>query len=232
VLNEGINGMEIVYPVHVGMRVYFSSYHLWAAEHFVRLAAEVEVVHAGKPRFDIGHRAYVTNSVLSAVAFLEAAINEVFDDVTDNHGYMGALTDECARLLAGLWSGDNGGTVERWPILDKYQVALHCSGREAFSRGSPPYQDAKLLVDLRNELTHARPKTRVSGEMDKLSKALEGRFKPNGLMENSGNPYFPDHCLGVGCANWGVKTARAFADDFFGRMKTKANYQQVNFGSP
>ena len=76
------------------MRAYFSSYHLWAAEHFTRLAKEIEDAHTGSPEFNIAHRAYVTNAILSAVAFLEAAINELFDDVVDQHySYVNPLSN-------------------------------------------------------------------------------------------------------------------------------------------
>jgi hypothetical protein len=164
------------------------------------------------------------------VAFLEAAINELFDDITDRHpGYIDPLSEETGRLLAGLWDEGERQTVERWPVLEKYRVALLCSGSTAFDKGAPPYQDAKLLIDLRNDLTHARPETRNTGDVDKLSKALRPRFQPNRLMQNSANPYFPDHCLGAGCATWAVASARAFADDFFSRLKVQPNYQRATF---
>jgi hypothetical protein len=213
------------------MRTYFSSYHLWAAKHFARLAEQIEASHAGPPRFDISHRAYVTSGVLSAVAFLEAAINELFDDVADRHpGYVDTLTIEAVRLLAGLWDERETRTVERWPVLEKFRVALLCCGSIPFDKGAQPYQDAKLLIDLRNDLTHARPETRNTGDVDRLSAALMKRFQPNHLMDNAANPYFPDHCLGAGCAAWAVDTARGFADDFFSRVKMQPNYQRVAFG--
>jgi hypothetical protein len=37
------------------MRAYFSSYHLWAAEHFTGLAKEIEDAHTGSPEFNIAH---------------------------------------------------------------------------------------------------------------------------------------------------------------------------------
>ncbi len=208
------------------MRAYFSSYHLWGARHFTQLAQDIENQHSGDtPTFNVKLQAYVTNAVLSAVAFLEASINEVYDDVADEHpGYVDPLSPETKRLLAGLWE-----RVERWPILEKYQAALLCSGIEPFEKGKPPYQDAKLLIDLRNQLLHARPKTRATGDVDKLSKSLKPRFKPSRLMENAGNPYFPSHCLGAGCAGWAVVAAQAFADEFFHRFGI---HQRAPFGPP
>jgi len=216
----------------VGMRAYFSSYHLWAAEHFTRFAKEIEDAHTGSPEFNITHRAYVTNAILSAVAFLEAAINELFDDVVDKHpSYVDPLTPECSRLLAGLWIGHEQ-SVERWPILDKYQIALLCSGNSAFDKSAQPYQDVQILIGLRNRLTHSRPKTRVSAdaEQEKLRERMSARFRPNRLMEGAANPYFPDHHLGAGCAGWAVETVRAFAHEFFERLNIQPNYQLVNFG--
>jgi hypothetical protein len=86
------------------MRAYFSSYHLWGAQHFTQLAKDIEDQHSGDtPTFNIKLQAYVTNAVLSATAFLEAAINEIYDDVADDHpGYVDSLSPEAKRLLAGL----------------------------------------------------------------------------------------------------------------------------------
>jgi hypothetical protein len=88
----------------IAMRVYFSMYYLYGAKHFERLAREIEQAHTGESRFDPMHRAYVTNAVLSSVGFLEAAINELFDDVKDGHkGFTKSLSPEHARLLASRW---------------------------------------------------------------------------------------------------------------------------------
>jgi hypothetical protein len=113
----------------ISMRTYFSAHHLWAAQHFARLAQDAESAHTGRPTFDVQHRACVTNAVLSAGAFLEASINEVFDDVADDHPvYVDPLTAECRRLMAGLWDEQ----MERGPVLEKYRVALPCAKSAAF----------------------------------------------------------------------------------------------------
>ena len=67
----------------VSMRGYLSTQHLWSAEHFTRLAAELEAAHTGEARFSIRHRSYVLGAVGEAVAFLEAFINELFQDAQD-----------------------------------------------------------------------------------------------------------------------------------------------------
>ena len=56
----------------------------------------------------------MTGAVFSSVAFLEAAINELFDDVADDHKpYVGPLPEDTKLLLAGLWAFES---VERWAI--------------------------------------------------------------------------------------------------------------------
>ena len=51
----------------------------------MQLATEIEDNNQLEPVFNLEHRIYVINSVLSAVAFLEAAINELFQDAYDEH---------------------------------------------------------------------------------------------------------------------------------------------------
>src|SRR4051794_32934788 len=85
----------------VSLRTYFSGYHLWGAKHFAELARVIEDAHDGSPRFSIRHRAYVTSSILSSVAFLEALVNEFFDDTADGHLiYVESLTDEQRKKVA------------------------------------------------------------------------------------------------------------------------------------
>jgi hypothetical protein len=74
--------MATLFAASVSMRAYFSAYHLWAAKRFAKLADATEDDAEG---FNIGNRAFVTSAVLSAAAFLEAAINEIYDDVVDGY---------------------------------------------------------------------------------------------------------------------------------------------------
>lgn len=65
------------------MRGYMLLQHLWAAEHFARLALEYEAAHTGEPQRWVRHRSYVITAVAESVAFLEAFINELFQDAKD-----------------------------------------------------------------------------------------------------------------------------------------------------
>jgi hypothetical protein len=136
------------------MRSHLSSWYLWGAKHFAYMANEVEDQADAREL----NRAYVTNAVFSSVAFLEAAINEVYGDVVDGYEpYIKALSDETKARLSGLWRAEE--SIEKGRLLHKYQAALECADKSLFDKGVHPYQDAKLLVKLRNKLTHAQPTT-------------------------------------------------------------------------
>jgi hypothetical protein len=128
-------------------RVYFSSYHRWAAGHFVRLAAEIEDAHVGGPKFDIEHRAYVTNAILSSVAFMEAAVNELFKDALDQHQpYIEPLDREVQALLAKMWDWTEGRNKTPFTVLDKYEIALVLARKEPIPTDGQLYENASLLI--------------------------------------------------------------------------------------
>jgi hypothetical protein len=53
-------------------------------------------------------------------------------------------------------------------------------------------------------------------------------YKPEiPLLKGAGNPYFPDHCLGSGCAQWAVTSAKAFADAYFAMLQINPNYARL-----
>jgi hypothetical protein len=208
------------------MRVYYSSYHLWAAQKFAERAAEVERRSLEIPRFDIEQRAYVTGAILSAVAFMEAAINELFQDVADNEeSYISPLDGRSRDLIRAFWELSG----EKTRALEKYQMALTFCGCHQLATGAQPYQDAELVIRLRNELMHYKPETLGGGAQHKLVRRLPNKFPDNPLMLGSANPYFPDKCLGSGCAKWAVQSTKGFADEFFQRIGMCPNYLRAKF---
>ena len=212
------------------MRVYFSSYHLWAAEHFVKLASDIENSPGERPRFDIQHRAYVTSAIFSAVAFLEAAINELCEDVVDGHvSYIAPIDKDARKLITVFWRLTEGRNRSPFSILDKYQIILTSCRKDQFATGAQPYQDADLVIKLRNVLMHYKPQTYGGEVQHKFIKQLAGKFPENPLMAGSSNPYFPDKCLGSGCAGWAIRSTRKLADEFFEKLGITPNYQRVKF---
>jgi hypothetical protein len=220
----------VAYTPTVLMRVYYSSYHLWGAQHFASLAGEIEDAYNGRSTFNIKHRAYVTNSLLSSVAFMEAAVNELYQDAFDEHSsYLSPLSQETRNLLADFWNMTEKENKSTISLLDKYQLALRFCGREPLSKGDSPYQEVESIVKIRNALTHYKPQSLGGDNVHRLEGRLRGKFQENKLMSGSGNPYFPDKVLGRGCADWAVASARTFTDKFFSEIEVVPNYQRVNF---
>jgi hypothetical protein len=199
---------------------------LWSCTHFGQLAKEIEAQKHGVVEFNVSQRAYTVGAILSAVAFAEAAINELFQDVVDDHlSYTEPISDSARAAMAAYWRESQG----RGSILEKYQAGLGLAGCAPFSRASEPFQSFALLIKLRNTLVHFRPETSNASEIQGLEKQLASRFAENPLTSGAGNPYFPDRCLGAACAEWSASAAKAFVDEAVARLGVQPNYQRVRW---
>jgi hypothetical protein len=129
-------------PLGVAMRNYFSTYLLWSAQHCAGQAREIEATHTGESRFDIKHRAYVLTALISAAGFVEAMVNELFQDAHDGHGTTGdgyvAPLSPRTRELMGEWWESSGQGFEN--VLEKYQLLLVFSERPKLDKGEQPFQ--------------------------------------------------------------------------------------------
>jgi hypothetical protein len=220
----GVSAMAVTAAV----RSYLSSQHLWSARHFTRLAADYERDHADDSRISVQHRAYVLSAVGEAVAFLEAFINELYQDAADGTaGAADGLSPGMVRLMAEHWRGTNSG--KSISAVEKYDMARVYAGQLRSDAGRRPHQDVKALIDLRNWSVHYRPRTNSDANPDGLTRHLQGRFADNPLLPVGGGPWFPSYALGSGCAEWAVRSARAFADEFVAVVGCQANYQHITF---
>jgi hypothetical protein len=223
-------------------RVYLSIGHLKNTAHFARLTGEIE----HHVEFSWGtfkpHEANAMGAVLSSVAFLEAAVNELYADAAeDSHpseimrsigeGYAIKMPKRVRDLLAGLWGTERFRVGAR--TLEKYDTALRMAGAARFDRGAQPYQDVALLIQLRNALIHFGPQSHHEGEEEptRFETKLKGKFPLNPLaapINPLGNdpmqPFLPDKCLGYGCAMWALESSVEFTEEFFSRMGLKASH--------
>jgi hypothetical protein len=217
-------------------RTYFSIQHIQAAALFARNAYAIEKNYDGVFSGELfsQHRAYVTASILSSVFFLEAAINELFADTVESNSEIAKkLNQTTIHLMAEMWKLEVPRTAN-YKILKKYQIALVLAQKQIFDLGAPPYQDVNLLVKLRNGLVHYEPEWVKnpasddfgSDDIHTFEKLLNGKFLANPLT-GPGNPFYPDKCLGHGCAEWAVNSSVKFADDFFSRMGLLSPYDHV-----
>lgn len=219
------------------MRTYFSIAHIQAAAVFARDAWRVERQLAGEPLNSENsiQDAFVLGAIFCSVAFLEASINELFADAAS--GIRGSnlqgLGETTISLMRRMWEQGIPRTA-RYPVLQKYDIALEFAGKPTFGHGRPPYQNASFLVTLRNALTHYEPESILAHTSDpspveephRFEKLLKGKFAANALAAPS-DPFWPKQCLGHGCAAWAVASVVAYADAFYERMGIQPTYNHV-----
>ena len=222
---SGAASVAIAGSATISMRPYLSSHYLWAAEHFAALALKVEC-DPSRRGFDLRHRSYVVAAIFQSVAFVEALINELLKDAADNQpGYLAKVEPAILQGLAAYWDTDEGYAK----ILSKYQVALVVARCPPLNSGQQPYQDMALLLELRNLLVHFRPETVSSAAVQKIDKKLRGKFEIDPALKDMGNSFFPDKCLGAGCAAWSANAARTFTAEFCRRLEITPNHQQITW---
>lgn len=223
-------------PVTISYRWSLSPHYLWGARHLATKADEIERRGPNKePAIFIEHRAYVSGAIFSAVAFLEAAINECLKDIVDGqNAYSAAVNNDIRRCIAVFWDLTEGDNQSTFSVLEKYQLVLRCCGQEALKPGEPPYQDANLVIRLRNKLMHYKTATHnVGDEEDGFSRGLAAKFVGNRLLADLENVvFFPDKCLSSSCAKWAVQSVKHLADEFFGRLGVSPYYQLPAYEYP
>jgi hypothetical protein len=169
------------------------------------------------------HRSLAVASILASVAFLEASVNELFASASHDNlelaGGQGQLTAPQRVVLTAA-----AEMIEGNRLLDRFQLALLLLGHGTFEPGRQPYQDAQLLVHLRNELVHYKPQFRAGAgapTSEGWLRGLESKLTSTNPFTGTGNPFFPDRCLGHGCTVWAWNAALRFCDSFFRQIRVK-----------
>ncbi len=182
------------------------------------------------------HEAFILNSVLSSVAFLESAVNELHADAADDTCFY--ADEENEALLKTIGEGwRNERNFNRAPVLFKYQKILAIAGKTPFDDNDEAFANLHHLVEIRNHLLHYKREwvvVRGSGPArehydttaEKFEKTLRRKFAINPLAAQN-QPFFPDKCLGHGCAEWAVVNCLIVTDTFFRRLQLPAPYDGV-----
>jgi hypothetical protein len=188
----------------VTVRVNLAVQHMLAAARFSREVGNLECEHKSQPFGEFWESILhvATACVLTAVASLEAYANELFSDrVKIFPGYS-------QELLHNLWE-----TYEQKPILAKFEFALLLLNKPQLDRGAPPYQNIKVLVDLRNALIHFKPEwENEADEHQKISAKLVRKIEGSPFL--SDRLLFPRRWACHSCTTWAVHSAIAFAKEF------------------
>jgi hypothetical protein len=182
------------------------------------------------------HEAFILNSVLSTVSFLESTINELYADVMDEaYNFPDENHEALLRTIADRWKNDKN--FDRAPVLTRYQKILAIAGKSSFDEGDQAFANVRDIIGIRNYLMHYKRewmiigerRTRGAGEdtaVVKFERNLRKKFATNPLAPKH-YPFFPDQCLGHGCAEWAVVNSLIFTDEFFRRLDLLVPYEGV-----
>lgn len=196
---------EVGQPTLV-QRSAFAVQHLMAAARFSRLCGVVETENAGKRlgAFYDEQIACVSATVMLAVASLESNINEYLEDA---HLFLPELSRGARKEITELLSTA--------AVLQKYTRVLALKGLPPMNEGALPYQDADLLIAVRNEFVHFHPEWHDSQHRHKkLGLRLAGKFALSPFMSEGQAVMFPQRIVSHGCTRWAVNSALAFMDEF------------------
>ncbi len=222
----------------IGLRYYFSGVHLRTARIFGCECRAIECAYGPGDWQEIVSRyqAFAIGAVFAAVAGLEAGINEVFVDAVawqeENRteatrsrpdGVLNGLDTCVVRRLAESWT-----KFERRDVMSKCNKALADAGLPKMAPAE--IEETKLVIKLRNELVHYKPKTEWletgtgSRETNRVLVELENKFAPSPFFEDTADPFFPRKCLGYGSASWALDSIESFLREFHRRMGTTPSY--------
>lgn len=212
---------EAVMEVTATSIALFGTFHLKSAIALSNLAIDFEKnnskynVNTLPEKLKIEHRAYVTGTIFHSFAAVEALINEFYSAASG-----GRLNDtqnldpNFLNTLATLW--DETG-IEKVEVLNKYQTVFRI-GKKQTNKGTAEYQNVNNLRVLRNALMHFKPEPSDDlKDHKKIETELKTKFSKNPYSDST-QEYFPNQCLGAGCAEWAVKSSYAFIEDFYSRL--------------
>jgi hypothetical protein len=182
------------------------------------------------------HEAFILNSVLSTVSFLESAVNELYADAADDAYFFADQENEALlRRIGEKWHNEKN--FDRAPLISKYQNILAIAEKLPFEEGDQAYANVRTLIEIRNHLMHYKREWVVIRERgdpgegeetraEKFEKIVRKKFAINPLAPKN-LPFFPDKCLGHGCAEWAIVNSIIFTDEFFRRLGLAVPYDGI-----
>jgi len=218
----------------------FSVRYIQSAALLCRLGYEIEQMYGktGEISQDslLRHEVFILNSLLSSVAFLESTINELYADAADDAYFFSNEKNEALfRTIREKWKNEKN--FDRAPLITKYQKILNIAKKTWFDENNPGFLNVRNLVEIRNYLMHYKRewvivrKGEEAGDIeearaDKFEKLLKNKFLENPLAQKN-QQFFPDKCLGHGCAEWAVLNSLGFTDEFFKNLELPAPYDGI-----
>lgn len=226
-LASSCSSVKVSDTVECSLRYSFTNQFLQAATLFVNKAIAIEKIPNEDVTEDlkIEHRAYITTAIMQCAAALETEIHEIYEYGPNSlHGSCAITVKEKESLF---YLKD---FIDKQSPLDKYNVALKVLNKAPLPTGAKTYQNAQLLIKLRNEITHY--KSAWTGDLlkKKFLKELEGkRHNPPPFTHPSQN-FFPHRCLNADCGRWAISSAISFLDDVYKSLDIPNRFDSLKFG--
>lgn len=191
------------------VRYNFTVQFLVGATKLARDAEKIETDRgdAASEAEQMDHRAHVVGAILQATAALESEIWEVMVYGPGHHAGSNGLDAAAASFLKPL-----ADAIDAQRVLERYALVLHVLGKQPLDRGAHPWQDADLVIRLRNEIVHYKSVWASELEKKKLVQQLESKKHGPPPFEKTG--IFPRKYLSAACAFWSIGSCAAFLDAF------------------
>lgn len=194
------------------VRTSMTGHFLRGARLQARAAAAIEARPVGEITEDdqAMHRSLVVGAIMQATAALECEIWEVLAFGPGHHLGSNGIDANALAFLAPIAEQIDGQSV-----LERYRMVLHLLHKRPLDPHEQPWQDAALVVKLRNELVHYKSRWGQELERSKLLKALPAKTGDKPSFVPDGTNYFPYRCLSATCAAWATGSCFALLDAFY-----------------
>ena len=208
----GSSNTESSCSAHVVVVTHFTAQFLMAAASQSAMALEIEDIPSvwENPQIRIDHRGFVVGAIMQSVAALETEIDSVMRwGVGDR-----PIRREMVALLEPVLE-----ITERSGSLERFNLVLHLLKKGPFSTGTQPYQDARLVISLRNALVHYKSIGNEYLNGRKLFKALKQKNHRSPPFLKGDTDFFPHRCLSAECSSWAVVSCIALIDGFYEKLE-------------
>lgn len=217
----------------------FSVRYIQSAAVLCRLGYGIEQAKKGSQELTeeeaLRHETFILNAILSTVAFLESTVNELYADAADDAYFFADEEHEALlKTIGEKWRNEKN--FDRAPLITRYQKILEIAGKVPFDDGDPAFANVRQLVEIRNHLMHyKREWVVIGGEKSpgstettstRFEKILKKKFATNPFATIN-QPFFPDKCLGHGCAEWAIVNSVIFTDAFFRKLDLPVPYEGI-----
>ena len=221
----GQASLTVMGSATVSVRSNFALHHMYAAVKAARRAHEVEVANCGRahgPWFDdMLH--VVPVAIIMGSAALEAQVNEAVQDILD--GYQAAQASNSQKVLLKELKDSTASNT-----LDKCRNVALLLGKIP-DRGRREWEEASLLLTLRNRFIHFKPAWDHEEVHDsKWVRALKQRIPVYAPYAEAFQ--FPYGFITYGAAKWAVTTALDFARHAAALLGVLNRFEGQNYALP